>query len=234
MTMTRRGLLARLAALAVVPVPMPPEKPGPRVIGVDWAAPDQQSLYQYVVIRDTRSGRRKMFRLCHFKNTTPSRHMTTQPEPNPIHAHYLNEGATLIIETSTHRVGIPITEKNEEGCAAVFRAINGQNLGATIHGPMRMMPKYKCHKEVFALKIRQVNMHAHPDPNFDDSKFLASEVFQGGHLFPEDPAYAPIPVDADWFRKHKPTAGGYYVVYEDGYTSFSPAAAFENGYTLIK
>lgn len=39
-------------------------------------------------------------------------------------AHYLNEGATLIIECATHRVGIAATEKNEEGLAAVFRAIN--------------------------------------------------------------------------------------------------------------
>ncbi|MCK9988658.1 MAG: hypothetical protein AzoDbin1_05130 [Azoarcus sp.] len=27
--------------------------------------------------------------------------------------------------------------------------------------------------------------------------------------------------------------GGYYVVYEDGYKSFSPAIAFESGYTRI-
>lgn len=34
-------------------------------------------------------------------------------------------------------------------------------------------------------------------------------------------------------RKHKPEVGGYYVVYKDGYKSFSPAAAFDEGYTLI-
>lgn len=33
--------------------------------------------------------------------------------------------------------------------------------------------------------------------------------------------------------KHKPVAGGYFVVYEDGYESFSPAKAFEEGYTRI-
>ena len=27
--------------------------------------------------------------------------------------------------------------------------------------------------------------------------------------------------------------GGYYVVYEDGYKSFSPAGAFESGYTPL-
>jgi hypothetical protein len=27
--------------------------------------------------------------------------------------------------------------------------------------------------------------------------------------------------------------GGYFVVYDDGYTSYSPAAAFESGYSRI-
>ena len=30
-----------------------------------------------------------------------------------------------------------------------------------------------------------------------------------------------------------PRVGGYYVVYADGYKSFSPATAFEEGYTKI-
>ena len=38
---------------------------------------------------------------------------------------------------------------------------------------------------------------------------------------------------ADVVEKHNPEAGGYYVVYEDGYKSFSPAKAFEEGYTRI-
>jgi len=33
--------------------------------------------------------------------------------------------------------------------------------------------------------------------------------------------------------KHKPEVGGYYVVYADGYKSFSPAQAFEEGYTRV-
>jgi hypothetical protein len=33
--------------------------------------------------------------------------------------------------------------------------------------------------------------------------------------------------------KHKPEVGGYYVVYKEGYKSFSPAGAFEEGYALI-
>jgi hypothetical protein len=30
-----------------------------------------------------------------------------------------------------------------------------------------------------------------------------------------------------------PVIGGYYLLYDDGYESWSPAAAFENGYTRI-
>jgi hypothetical protein len=102
-----------------------------------------------------------------------------------------------------------------------------------VSGVVREMPKYRCHKEVHALKIKDVIKHAHPDPNYDDAKFEASDEFQGAHLMIEDEGYAPVPVDADWYRKHDPKPGGYYVVYADGYKSFSPAEAFESGYTRI-
>lgn len=97
----------------------------------------------------------------------------------------------------------------------------------------REMPKYQCHKQVWALKIKTVAAHASGDPSMSDAKFQASDAFQGAHLIPCDDGYAPVHVSADWFRKHKPEAGGYYVTYEDGYKSYSPAAAFESGYTPI-
>lgn len=46
------------------------------------------------------------------------------------------------------------------------------------------------------------------------------------------PDLGPIPFDAEFYTKHKPEAGSYYVIYEDGYTSISPAKAFEDGYTI--
>jgi hypothetical protein len=52
-------------------------------------------------------------------------------------------------------------------------------------------------------------------------------------IMPEDSRYAPFAVDAAYVRKHKPEAGGYYVQYKDGYRSFSPATAFEEGYTRL-
>ena len=98
---------------------------------------------------------------------------------------------------------------------------------------IKTMPRYQCHKKVWALKIKSVIKHAHPDPQADDAAFEASDKFAGAHLFPAEEGYAPIPVDADWYRKHKPQPGGYYIIYDDGYASYSPAKAFEDGYTKL-
>lgn len=76
------------------------------------------------------------------------------------------------------------------------------------------IPKYRCHKEVRALKIRYVDQ--------------AERV-----LVPEDIVFPPFKVTAEYMEKHKPFAGGYFVTYEDGYSSFSPADAFESGYTML-
>lgn len=77
------------------------------------------------------------------------------------------------------------------------------------------LPKYKCHKHVWALKIAAIT-------NFDDG----SATFDF-----EDTRYASKPFSAEWVVKHKPQPGGYWVVYQDGYQSYSPADAFEAGYT---
>ena len=37
-----------------------------------------------------------------------------------------------------------------------------------------------------------------------------------------------------YLEKHDPAAGGYFVEYDDGYESFSPAKAFNEGYTLVE
>lgn len=76
------------------------------------------------------------------------------------------------------------------------------------------MPRYKCHKTVHALKIGEVR-HA-PNGVID--------------FVPVDGRYAPIEITREWFDKHAPAPGGYYVVYDDGYKSYSPAKAFEEGY----
>jgi hypothetical protein len=103
---------------------------------------------------------------------------------------------------------------------------------------MREMPKYRCHKDVWALKIKEVE-----DPplsenasdgarllHFEDKEY-ASDGTKRLHF--EDKEYASIPVSREYVQKHNPQPGGYYVVYEDGYKSFSPAEAFEGCYTLV-
>lgn len=42
-----------------------------------------------------------------------------------------------------------------------------------------------------------------------------------------------IEVGRAWVARHQPEVGGYFVRYEDGYESFSPAEAFEKGYLAL-
>ena len=80
------------------------------------------------------------------------------------------------------------------------------------------MPKYRCHKEVHALKI------------------LSIDILDNGDaiIMPEEDGYASFQVPVEYVEKHKPEVGGYYVVYEGGYKSWSPAEPFESGYTRIE
>ncbi len=90
--------------------------------------------------------------------------------------------------------------------------------------PQQELPKYQSHKKVWALKIKEIKK-SNVGQDYDwDGKYI---------ITPEDDRYAPFEVDNVYHRKHEPKAGGYYVVYEGGYRSFSPADAFESGYTLI-
>ena len=86
------------------------------------------------------------------------------------------------------------------------------------------MPKYKCHKEVWALKIKSIVRDGEGKNRESDGSAI---------ITPEEDDYAPFRVEPDYLHKHKPQVGGYYVVYKDGYKSFSPADAFEEGYSRI-
>jgi hypothetical protein len=88
------------------------------------------------------------------------------------------------------------------------------------------IPRYRCHKEVHAVQIARLGLR------FDETQVLLEVT-----LFPlRDETLAgmqPLVLGAEWFWKHTPQAGGYAVFYDDGYLSYSPAAAFEHGYTRI-
>jgi hypothetical protein len=81
------------------------------------------------------------------------------------------------------------------------------------------LPRYKCHKEVEALKIADIVLH--------------DTVDAGATITPAEPRYLPFFVSAEYVKKHNPLAGGYWVRYRDGYQSWSPASEFEDGYTRI-
>lgn len=79
------------------------------------------------------------------------------------------------------------------------------------------LPKYRCHKTVSAAKI------IHMKPNDGDG---SATLWLEGNL--------STTVDHIFMAKHNPSVGGYYVIYDDGYTSWSPGPQFEAGYTLIE
>jgi hypothetical protein len=83
--------------------------------------------------------------------------------------------------------------------------------------PSTELPRYKCHKEVRAAKITGFRQNGEPDM----PDLLLGEIGGVVTLLP------------DWHAKHKPQVGGYYVVYDDGYSSYSPAGPFESGYSRV-
>lgn len=78
------------------------------------------------------------------------------------------------------------------------------------------LPSYQSHKIVQAAKIESVS-----EPDNDGVTTLGLGWL--GVQF----------VERDWFAAHSPEVGGYFVRYNDGYTSYSPAEEFENGYKPV-
>ena len=82
------------------------------------------------------------------------------------------------------------------------------------------LPKYQCHKVVHAAKITEIQEHE--SDGTGSRTMIFGEV--GGSKFLTDA----------WRERFEPEVGGYYVVYEGGYESWSPKEAFEDGYTKIE
>jgi len=97
-------------------------------------------------------------------------------------------------------------------------------------------PEYLCHKKVRAVQIAIIEQVALKDTEFDKD---GKPLLEGGSywIYPEPSetqSYKPFQVSAKFYDRHKPKAGGYFVVYEDGYCSFSPEVSFKNGYTEVQ
>ncbi len=112
------------------------------------------------------------------------------------------------------------------------------------------MPRYRCHKVVCAVKIHAIIEEVMPV--FKGAICRGCVAFNSAcgrcekctwerqhgsamsvAIVPEGDETGPIITTLDYFQRHKPEVGGYFVVYEDGYQSYSPAKAFEDGYTRI-
>lgn len=79
------------------------------------------------------------------------------------------------------------------------------------------LPRWQCHKVVRAALIEEIVRNG-------DHGAVSILKLHGGATFM---------TDTSWTARHNAEVGGYLVVYEDGYTSFSPAKAFEDGYSPI-
>lgn len=79
------------------------------------------------------------------------------------------------------------------------------------------LPKWKCHKVVRAARIIRIDGNPH-----DIGSHLNVTLDCG-----------VVTVEASVFSRKVATPGDYLVIYDDGYISWSPAKAFEDGYTAI-
>ena len=85
---------------------------------------------------------------------------------------------------------------------------------------MTNLPRYKSHKIVEAVKIARM----HTNSNLNGLFWIT----------PEESGIKVFTVADSYVKKHDPRVGGYYVRYPDGYESWSPAEAFEEGYTRVE
>lgn len=81
------------------------------------------------------------------------------------------------------------------------------------------MPRYQSHKRVWALRIVAIEVHE------DGSATIA----------PKERGYAPFRTRSGWAERFGGSEEdlGVFVQYEDGFTSWSPTAAFDGGYTRV-
>jgi hypothetical protein len=93
---------------------------------------------------------------------------------------------------------------------------------------MAIKQKWECHKTVEAFKVIEVQVR----PTLDkENHYLLVGADGQGEV-----------VNSAWVAKHAPDGAthpsvfteGYFVRYADGYTSWSPAKSFEDGYTELK
>jgi hypothetical protein len=88
------------------------------------------------------------------------------------------------------------------------------------------LPRYQSHKKVWADKVVKVkdNSGENCEAAMANDSFIIWYLDSGG--------YVHVSKDLK-LRGGENPVGGYYVQYDDGFQSWSPAKAFEEGYTRI-
>lgn len=109
-----------------------------------------------------------------------------------------------------------------------------ENYQDTVENPTKKMPErqpnmphYQSHKTVHAFKIAGIQEDS------ERASVEKRETSGGAWITPEEKGFLPFHVSMEYMDKHCPEVGGYYVLYQDGYESFSPSDVFEEGYTRI-
>lgn len=85
----------------------------------------------------------------------------------------------------------------------------------------KQLPKWVSHKEIWGDKIIKIVRGA---------ANVGTELTGDTWIIAEGCA---IPVTTSLVARSEPVVGDYYVKYADGYQSWSPAKAFEEGYTRL-
>lgn len=85
------------------------------------------------------------------------------------------------------------------------------------------LPRWQSHKQVYGDKIvKIIDRIDDPQRQFHESRW--QWILACGWL---------ITVEHNLVARGTPVVGDYYVRYDDGYESWSPAKAFEEGYTRL-
>lgn len=99
---------------------------------------------------------------------------------------------------------------------------------------MKPMPRFVSHKTVEGFKIatlyaqeKGTATNTVAEPRYWQGRLVASK---SEYVIKDETGEHVVVVGDDFYMKHEPYVGGYYVQYADGYQSFSPAEAFEAGY----
>lgn len=111
----------------------------------------------------------------------------------------------------------PIKGTKQEGTMSDLKEVPTQQEGLRL-------PTYQSHKQVRGGKITGI-----------ERATLAGTAGEGIRVLVFGEAGGQRhKVSDSWFEKHKPERGGYFVQYENGYESYSPAEAFELGNSRLE